>query len=79
MISKFLEISRDPAFTFTIIRLIIPLYDKTRSTYGMNNAKLAHILGDVFSLGEDARHRLRFYKRPNAFGQTTTGDFGEVV
>jgi len=66
-------------FIFTIVRLIIPTYDKFRGNYGLNVVKLAKVLGEVFSLGDDAKYRLKFYNRTIAYGQTETHDFGDVV
>ncbi|EGR30594.1 hypothetical protein IMG5_128250, partial [Ichthyophthirius multifiliis] len=76
----FFKDCRDPNYSYTILRLLLPVYDKERGAFGLKEKVLADIFSKALPPSKDILNRLRFYKnatyQPH---QAPIGDFGDVL
>eukprot|EP00919_Chromeraceae_sp_WS-2016_P022205 GHVR01052812.1.p1 GENE.GHVR01052812.1~~GHVR01052812.1.p1 ORF type:complete len:147 (+),score=0.97 GHVR01052812.1:1272-1712(+) len=57
--------NRNPKFTYSILRLILPNDDKKRGNYGVKEKAMAKIVSESFNLDKIQYDRLYHYKNPN--------------
>jgi DNA ligase 4 len=69
LLKKFITMTfknnRNPDFTFSILRLILPNSDKERSNYGLKEKALAKLISSCLQLNKNEYERLYHYKNPN--------------
>lgn len=68
--------NRNPEFTYSILRLLLPAEDRERGNYGVKEKNLAIIVRDCFNLTKEQYDRLKHFKNPNYHqGGVGIGDF----
>lgn len=72
--------NRKPEFTYNILRLLFPMEDRDRGSYGIKEKTLAAIMRDALGLGREDYEKMKHFKNPSFhIGGVGVGDFPSIV
>lgn len=57
--------NRKPAFTYNILRLLLPSEDRDRGNYGIKEKTLATIIKEALGLSKEDFEKMRHYRNPS--------------